>query len=377
MPRRPLKRHDPTLPVGPNMRRLAAALAAEPNRLTDRLPGGRARLWRRLAARVGWYGDPGALLALDDHLAGRALDLDALRVVALMLARLGDHEGYERALRRFDPELTFTAGRERRFIGEGSGMEALNVFRKLGPAPAPRFEKVFTRERGGLKRVLFALQEVLPAHSGINTPALREMRMGGRLAVLEFDHVDFRPLPPGALRVRARVVRQLAEIAEETVTGNRPRLRRQLLPEGARDSVANLLDAIGTDHARRYQAQFERCQALAESLPRVFCHGDLNHNNVSHDGMVIDWDKAGFLPYGHDAAYACRRHRLGDADDLLALAAQHFERPGHEARDRFAFAWFFLHMIPSRPELIRNKNLLAGLVGRLNALADGAADERG
>ncbi|MCC5987168.1 MAG: phosphotransferase [Pararhodobacter sp.] len=371
------KHHDPALPVGPNMRRLAAALAAEPGRLTDRLPGGRARLWQRLRARVAEYGDPQALVALDDHGAGRALDIDSLRVVALMLARTGDHDGYERTLRDFDPALTFSAVRARRFIGNGSGMEALNVFRRLGKAQIPRFEKIFICERSGLARTLLAMKQVLPAHPGLNTPALIEARRGDRLAAVEFVHVRFTPLPPGEIKVRARVVRHLGEIAEKAIGGNTARYHRQTLPEGARETIAALLEAAGADHARHYRALFGRCQALADSLPRVFCHGDLNHNNVSREGVVLDWDKAGFLPYGHDAAYACRRRRPGGADDLLALSAKHFERPGRAAQDRFAFAWFFLHMIPSRPELLRNTALLAGLVEKLHALADAAAHELG
>ncbi|MCC5969366.1 MAG: phosphotransferase [Pararhodobacter sp.] len=369
--RRPGQLYDASLDKQLMMLRFQSYLAATPRRWSDSLPGGQDRFWHRLLSQVASFGHPRTAAALEAHASGAALDLEALKLVSVILARTGDHQQYEDTLRRFDPGVAFPFQGEKVFMGRGGGGGSLNVFRKLGVGADARFEKIYVRKHAGHARMRFALETVLARYPVVPVPKLLDWREGKKLIVTESEFVDFKPLAVGEAEKSASVVRALAEIgasdfdeaAKFTKAPNFKDTQATISQRlAARDAA--LAEAFRKDHAR--------WAAHIDTHPLVFCHGDLNKDNVSETRMTLDWDGAGFCQYGYDAAYTCRRRRFDDAGALLAFCANHFERPRTEARDRFAFAYFFLMLMPKRKIQWNNLTLFDSLLGQMNALADAA-----
>ena len=370
-------RYDPALTPSANAQRLRWWLARARYRWSDRLPGGGARRWSRLRRRFLAFGEPGAQAALTAHERGALCGFGDLRLIAQLIAQCGDMAAYEALLQAYDSALVLSDAPRKAFSGEGCGLGVVNVYRKLETPDETRFEKIYEgsggkRSRNPLARSIFALDVVLARYPVVDTPALRERRDGERLTVLEFEFVDFQPLRPDLIEKVVPVVQRLAamDIAPFGATHgqfsqpyNFPVWSRRIEQRlRARDPA--LAAAWLRDHAA-WLAQIGR-------HPLVFSHGDLNLNNVSASGMVLDWDNAGFRHYGFDAAYPLRRIRFADADALLAFCDTHYTRPASAARDRFAFAFFFFWMMPARKSQWDNLPLFDTLLARLPDLAAAA-----
>lgn len=217
----------------------------------------------------------------------------------------------------------------------------------------------------------FALGTVLARYPVVPFPKLLAWHAGGKLIVTESEFVDFHALEIDDGKTLATVVRALAEISAES------------FPEAAHLSHSSgfgkkrhIIKKRLQEYSPRLRKSFNengwRWQAQINSHPLVFCHGDLHRDNVSKTQFTLDWDNAGFAPYGYDAALTCRRRHFTDADALLAFCASHFERPETAARDRFAFAYFFLMMMPARKWQWDNLPLFDTLLARLPELAAAA-----
>lgn len=370
------QRFDPDLFPSVNALRLRWWLERATPHWSDALPGGKARRWRRLCQRFLAFGDPGAEAALAAYDRGALADFGDLRLIAQLVAQTGDMARYEALLHAFDPALVLSDTPQKAFYGQGGGLGALNVFRKLGEGGAARFEKIYTQSRPELARNSFALETVLARFPVIDTPALLARRDGARLTVLEFRFVPFSPMTHEAPEDVAPVVRRLAGIDVAPFKAVHKRFRRPYGLAGWQRQIEKRLRARDPAVAGAHSETHARWLAQIERHPLVFSHGDLNFDNVSSGGMVLDWDSAGFRHYGFDAAYTCRRKRFEDADDLLAFCRDHYERPQSAARDRFAFAFFFLWMMPAKKVHWNNLPLFDTLLARLPALAQAAEGQR-
>jgi len=368
------QRYDRDLFPSVNALRLRWWLERAAHRWSDGLPGGEARRWRRLCQRFLAFGDPRCAAALTAYDRGTLSDFGDLRLVAQLVAQTGDMARYEALLHAYDTALVLSDASRKAFFGQGGGLGALNVFRKLEADGAARFEKIYAQSRPELARNAFALETVLARFPVIDTPALRVRRDGARLTVLEFDFVDFSPMTREAPEDVAPVVRHLAGIDVAPFKALHKRFRRPYSFGGWQRKIEQRLRARDPALAATHAGNHARWLAQIERHPLVFSHGDLNFDNVSSSGIVLDWDNAGFRHYGFDAAYTCRRRRFEDADDLLAFCREHFERPQSAARDRFAFAFFFLWMMPAKKVHWNNLPLFDTLLHRLPDLA--AADQR-
>lgn len=366
------QRHDPDLFASVNALRLRWWLEHAAQHWGDALPGGRTRQWRRLRARFLAFGDPAADAALAAYDRGALTDFGDLRLVAQLVAQTGDMARYEALLQAYDPALVLSDAPQKAFFGQGGGLGALNVFRKLEAGGAARFEKIYAQSRPELARNTFALETVLARFPVIDTPALQARRDGARLTVLEFGFVPFNPMTREAPEDVAPVVRRLAEIDVVPFKAAHRRFRRPYSFGGWQRQIERRLQARDPALAVAYAENHARWLAQVERHPLVFSHGDLNFDNISSEGRVLDWDNAGFRHYGFDAAYTCRRKRFADADALLAFCAEHYERPQSAARDRFAFAFFFLWMMPAKKVHWNNLPLFDTLLARIPALAQAA-----
>ncbi len=366
------QRYDPDLFPSVNALRLRWWLERAAHHWSDGLPGGKARRWRRLCQRFLAFGDPRAEVALAAHSQGALTDFGDLRLIAQLVAQTGDMVRYEALLRAYDPALVLSDAPQKAFFGQGGGLGALNVFRKLGTGDAARFEKIYAQSRPELARNAFALETVLARFPVIDTPSLRVRRDGARLTVLEFEFVPFQPMARETPEQVAPVVHRLAEIDIMPFKAMHKRFRRPYSFSGWLRQIERRLSARDPARAAAHADDHARWLAQVERHPLVFSHGDLNFDNISSEGMVLDWDNAGFRHYGFDAAYTCRRRRFEDADALLAFCDKHYARPGSAARDRFAFAFFFLWMMPAKKAHWNNLPLFDTLLARMPELA--AAD---
>jgi len=361
--------YDPDVFPSVNALRLRAWLNHSAHHWSDALPGSDARRWRRLCARFLAFGDPGAEAALSAHGRGTLSDFNDLRLIAQLVAQTGNMALYEGLMQVYDPALELSDISQKAFFGRGGGLGALNVFRKLGAGPAARFEKIYVQSRPELARTAFALETVLARFPVIDTPALLARRDGAKLSALEFGFVDFHPMDHETPEAVTPVVRRLAEIDVAPFSAAHKRLRRPYSFGGWLRQIERRLHARDPAMATARAGDHARWLAQIERHPLVFSHGDLKSDNVTSDGMVLDWDSAGFRHYGFDAAYICRRRRFEDADALLAFCAEQYERPGSAARDRFAFAFFFLWMMPAKKVHWNNVALFDTLLARMPALA--------
>ena len=370
-------RHDPALPPPVNALRLRWWLERATFRWSDRLPGGDTRRWSRLRRRFLAFGEPGAQAALTAYERGALSGFDNLRLIAQLMAQSGDMAGYEALLRAYDGALVLSDAPRKAFFGEGGGMGVVNVYRKLETPDEARFEKIYERSgvkrpRNALARSIFARDVVLARYPVIDTPALRERRDGERLTVLEFEFVDFQPLHPDLIEKVVPVVQRLAAMDIAPFGATHERFLRPYSFPGWSRRIEKRLRARDPALAAAYLRDHAGWLARIERHPLVFSHGDLNFENVSASGMVLDWDNAGFRHYGFDAAYPLRRIRFEDADALLAFCDAHYTRPASAARDRFAFAFFFFWMMPARKVQWGNLPLFDALLARLPELAAAA-----
>lgn len=368
------QRFDPDLFPSVNALRLRWWLERAAQHWSDGLPGGEGRRWRRLCQRFLAFGDPRAEAALAGYTKGALGDFGDLRLIAQLVAQTGDMARYEALLHAYDPALVLSDAPQKAFFGQGGGLGALNVFRKLEAGGEVRFEKIYAQSRPELARNTFALETVLARFPVIDTPVLRARHDGQRLTVLEYDFVPFSPMTCEAPEDVAPVVRRLAEIDVAPFKAMHKRFRRPYSFGGWQRQIERRLRARDPALAAAHATNHGRWLAQVERHPLVFSHGDLNFDNISSAGTVLDWDNAGFRHYGFDAAYTCRRSRFEDADALLAFCGEHYERPQSAARDRFAFAFFFLWMMPAKKVHWNNLPLFDTLLARLPALAQAAED---
>lgn len=369
--------HDPALPPSANAMRLRTWMARDARHWSDGLPGARDRRWRRLCQRFLAFGDPRAAAALAAYAGATLDDFNDLRLIAHLVAQFGDMARYEALITGFDPALMLSDAPQKAFVGAGGGLGALNVFRKLDTGDASRFEKIYAQARPALARSTFALETVLARHPVIDTPALRIRRDGKRLTALEFDFVDFRPLERGRPELAAPVVRRLAEIDAAPFGVVHKRFVQSYTFERGQRMIHARLRARDPVRAAAHATAYAGWMAQILRYPLVFSHGDLNFTNISADGLVLDWDSAGFRQYGYDAAYSCRRRPFEDLDELLAFCRAHYERPGSAHRDRFAFAFFFLSMMPDTGVHWKNLPLFNALLARMPKLAAAADTSHG
>lgn len=370
-------RYDPALPQPANALRLRWWLERASRRWSDHLPGGATRRLRRLRRRFLAFGEPAAQAALTAYERGTITDFDDLRLIAQLMAQSGDMEGYEALLHAYDGALVLSDAPRKAFFGEGGGIGVMNVYRRLDTPDETRFEKIYQRSgvrRPGnaLARSIFAREVVLARYPVIDAPALRARRDGERLTVLEFEFVDFQPLQPDLIEKVVPVVRRLAAMDVAPFGATHQQFSRPYNFPGWSRRIENRLRARDPALAAGWLRDHAGWLAQIERHPLVFSHGDLNFENVSASGMVVDWDNAGFRHYGFDAAYPLRRLRFNDADALLAFCDAHYTRPASAARDRFAFAFFFFWMMPARKSQWDNLPLFDTLLARLPELAAAA-----
>jgi len=356
--------------------------------------------------------DPLLAAALDDWRDGRIADFFALKALCALAAWRGDSAEWLRLLAAFDPALGMVQADAPPRLG-GIGPGALNSGRVLQIDGQPRYEKIYLAGSRCLRRMQHAHQAVLDPLRPVGFAPILRQRGGRRLVAVEFAFVpgldDDRPRPGLALTTAARLgaipmpadppantpadtpadtaatphveryPQHLDWAHERLLDRNRQRghalARRLRLPAALRAPFAGLVDRLSprTERLPAGLAQrLDRWSARLEAAPRVFSHGDLNCANLTDAGVVIDWDNAGWRAYGHDAAYATAFHTdARSLSALLVLSAEHVERPGTEAADRFAYLYFLLLLLPQAGAGRMDTVLARDLIAALDALETG------
>lgn len=360
-------RHDPDRHRPHQLLHLRSHLRRAGAHPLDWLPGGDARRWERLKAAVEVYGDIDAKVGVHRYEQGLEIRrFTRFQRAALVVAETGDHARYEACLRLFDSELPFPGPAATAFVGRGGGLDSVPVFRRLGRGGSARFEKIYLHERPSYDRAMMAQKAVLRRYPVVAVPELLEEARGKRLVAVHSTMIRVRGY--GTLNAGAGIVRALAGIPLDAIPEAEPYRGRYWLAV-ARTLLLARLKARDTGLAERVEAALPVWEKQICARPWVFGHGDLNRSNFDASGMVWDWDNAGLLPYGVDAAYFAREYRFGSLDALLAFCAAQIERPGSAVQDRFAFAFFFLHFLLEPPGKPVNDPLFMPLVQAMPDLA--------
>jgi len=338
---------------------------------------------------------PVVAAALSDWHAGRIGDFLALKLLAGMAAARHDEAGWRALLLAYDPALPRLDPGGRVDLG-GIGPGALNSGRLLTRPDGLRYEKIYDLGGGCFRRMLFAYQRMLQPSPETGFAALRSIRRGERLAAVEFDHVPgldpsrrqgglalatarrlaALPPPAGAAprseRYPAALGSRRAALLDTLRRRGTLMAERLPVPPPLRRVAAQVLGlALRHDRAlaARLPALLDRWASHVQAMPPVFGHGDLNRANLAPDGRLIDWDNAGWRPYGREAAWATAQHCPPTGLDVaLALSAAQVERPGHETADRFAYLFFLLHFLPEAGTHRLPPRLARSLVAELDRL---------
>lgn len=325
--------------------------------------------WSQARASARAFDHPHPAAAIDAYERGEIASYSDLKIITTAIALTGDHRRFEGSVLMFDPAITYPPGdRRRRFAGAGIGAGSLNVFRTLTRDGESLFEKTYQREDACFRHMSFFHENVLPRLEGVKFPALREIAAGDRLAVTYFEQVPYKRPAQYDIEAAARLVHTLAahDFSDLAVPDLALDFRRRGVNHG-RHLISRKLNRNDPARAARILADLEHWDAIIAEYPRVLTHADLNQSNISTDGHVIDWDTAGFFPYGYDAAYAAHFSGtpLDDLDALNAFYRQYFERPDATREDWLAFLFFFMHFmhIGRRPR--RNGKLFRAARGTL------------
>lgn len=305
--------------------------------------------WAKARANARVFAHHRPATAIDAYERGKIANYSDLKIITATIAITGDHRRFENSIRMFDPAITYPPGdRRKRFAGAGVGAGSLNVFRTLTRDGEGLFEKTYKRDSSCFQHMSFVHKNVLPWLEGVKFPALREIMPGNRLVVAYFEQVPYKRSAQYDIEAAARLVHTLAahDFAALAVPDFARDFHRRGVNHGRR-LISRKLNLNDPARAVRILADLEHWDTIIAEYPRVLTHADLNHSNISADGHVIDWDGAGFFPYGYDASYAAHFSRtpLDDLDALNAFYRQYFERPDSPREDWLAFLFFFVHFM--------------------------------
>lgn len=216
---------------------------------------------------------------------------------------------YEKVLGDYDPIVQLISTNETiatEFIGYGLGDDSLNVFRKVELKDEMLFEKVYLLDSPDFNRLEWFENFVRKEVEAIEykVPKLIKIIKGEKLAIVYYQFLNE---PLDNLK---RPKKQLIEIAQNLNSLNLSNTAKLNFPKKSLDftsipiyqkskaALIKWLQKSGIDAKK-----FDKYESLVMSLPRALNHGDLHGKNVGDNGVVIDWDRAGFYPIGFDIGY--------------------------------------------------------------------------
>ena len=354
-----------------NLRKLCGRIAQTPPALPHRVAGRNRLSWSLIRWRALRTGNWRIARALWVDSRGRIGNFHDLKIVTSLLSLTEDHALYEACLRRYDAGIVLPdASWRRRFHGEGVGSDSLNVYRILEGPDGTSFEKTYRSDSSSITLLPFIHDTVLPRIDGVRAPRIEAVDRSDRLTIMCFDAVPMADRSKVSLAYIAHTIRMLAQ---GDLTGLEiPPPMRDFGRFHFRKFAGRLRDRIRRDYPEQSEEildALKRCEQEIRSLPVVLCHGDLNKQNFSADGHVIDWDLAGFFPYGYDAAYvAGMMQSYRGLPALRAFYAAHFARAQGDPGDETAFLFFFLHFMQKFPRQSRNDRLFHQILKALALL---------
>ena len=331
------------------LRRLTASLAAaEPPGWGALLPGRQRQNWQRIRAAVQDFGNARARTAVRRYQLGLLRRFGDLKILAALHAALDDHAGFAACLRAYDRGLELAdRGWTPEFAGQGQGAGSLDVYRILRAGDAACFEKIYARRSDCFRSMAFVHEHITPRLQGLRVPELREIVRGRRLAVARFELVEITETHQLDIDLAAETIVRL--VATDLSGLDIPERLREFRRRDFRRCEARLHAHIARtwpEHAQTLREGLKTLEAEIRARPGVLCHGDLNRNNFSGHGHVLDWDAAGIFPRGYEAAYvAAIVTRKDGFDRLQRLYAEKFEPPDATAEDFRSFLFFVLHFL--------------------------------
>ena len=351
-------------------RRFGAHMRKRAHGLMPRIFGLR---WRQARAHARAFAHPHVAVTIDAYERGEIANFRDLKIITTAIASIGDHHRFENSLRLFDPALANPpAARRKRFAGTGHGGGSLDIFRELEVDGETLFEKTYLRRGRCFEQMYFMYETVLPRIEGVTFPALRAIHGGKQLCRTYFEHIGPGCMERYDIDHAAAVVGALAavEIGDLRAPAFVKRMGKPVM-ERARASMIARMTQTDPEHAARVANNIRYWQERLECFPVVLAHADLNRTNFSIHGHVIDWDAAGFLPYGYDAASVAHHSGLvfGDLDALGAFYGHYFERRDATHEDWVGFLFFALHFMQLRAHeghrAWLTRQILAALEARL------------
>lgn len=337
--------------------------------------------WRQARTHARSFDNPHAATTIDAYERGEIANFRDLKIITTAIASAQDHCRFENSLRLFDPTLSDPpAAKRKHFAGIGHGGGSLDVFRRLRTDEETLFEKTYLQHGRCFQHMHFIYEAVLPRLDGVLFPMLLSICNGEKLRRVYFEHIRSGCIERYDIDHAAAVVGALAAVEIDDLRA--PDLVTQIeKPVIKRARVSMLARIAKTDpgHSNSVAHNVRYWQERLESFPKTLAHADLNRTNFSKQGHVIDWDAAGFLPYGYDAASVAHHSGLAfsDLDALKAFYGWYFERCAAPREDWIGFLFFALHFMQLRAHKGHRarltRQILAALEARLGQAPDTAA----
>lgn len=294
---------------------------------------------------------------LKRHADGKPLEQYDMRVLSMIAHFTNDHDLYEAIIARFDENLAAAAFHSpversaQQFIGSGLGTGSLNAYRRTIAFGGAAFEKIYFTEADSCANMLYvheALADILEG-VGVPVPRLLGTVRGPKLTAAYFDLQTVTRIGPEDYEgLFALVPRIMAVECPETPAppffffevAKRPRVRKGY------GRLAEDLRRADRRQADRIVRNLGTWMVWLADQRRVLAHGDLNLGNISGNGMILDWDSCGLLPFGYDlACLACSAKYLQHPDRFDEVTQRFVAPLMQDESDRIAYLFLSAIML--------------------------------
>jgi hypothetical protein len=243
------------------------------------------------------------------------LSLKGLYRLIILAKNTEDHYLYQKAIKSYDDKINFSNYKEACFIGQGSGKNTLNTYRKLiTDENVVLFEKIYKNDSACGKRMQFFYNNInednqvkaklLLAKKA--APSLIKKIVGHYVTIYYYEYFESTSLlnPIEYLESSFYLIQQLAMsdkkiISYESVKYYRENHEINYIQKNLKSLACKRLgDEANT--SKKIELLLKFFLNIDKTTRLVFSHGDLHRNNMSNTGIIFDWDSSGFYPEGHD-----------------------------------------------------------------------------
>lgn len=247
-----------------------------------------------------------------------------LRNVSKMINVTKDEKFYINLLKKYIPEWKMKI-EQSEFLKGGEGRSSLNTARRANAQNKDLFEKVYFTGTRDLKALQWLLDHVfdLLKREGIKVPKIHKIYESSILTIVYFDFLKLIPLKKPYDHELISLSKVLYSIS----------LENNDLISKAPDTLKNYSHhfqylknyELANAQLNQHKISSEKLEKIIEGSRKVLTHGDIHHDNLFRNNIIIDWDSFGIFPAGFEVAY-------------LFFKRYKYEKVGFEM-----FSWLELH----------------------------------